>query len=61
MTKQVYDLEERTFHFAKRVRLYFLLGAVRYKNGLNTCYAIVSFSIHMIFKQVMINIFGHCF
>ncbi len=22
MTKQVYDLEERTFHFAKRVRLY---------------------------------------
>src|SRR6056297_618138 len=22
MTKQVYDLEERTFHFAKRIRLY---------------------------------------
>ncbi len=22
MTKQVYDLEERTFHFAKRVKLY---------------------------------------
>jgi four helix bundle protein len=22
MTRQVYDLEERTFHFAKRVRLY---------------------------------------